>query len=356
MPKIRVAIVGVGNCASSFVQGLEYYNDVNDDAVVPGLMHTVLGGYRISDIEVVAAFDVTKGKVGEALSDAIWAYPNNTIKFAEVPDNGVVVHRGPLYDGIGKYLSEVVEIDESQPVDVVQVLCDREVDVVINYLPVGSEVDAKAYAQAAIEAGCAFVNNMPVFIAREKEWSDKFAAAGLPVIGDDIKSQVGATITHRVLAQLFDERGVKLERTMQLNVGGNGDFMNMLERDRLASKKESKTNAVTSIAGVEFAEGDIHVGPSDYVPWLSDRKWAYIRLEGTTFGGVPLNLELKLEVWDSPNSAGVVIDAVRLAKLGLDRGIGGALVEASSYLYKSPPVQIRDDLARQAVEDFINDK
>jgi myo-inositol-1-phosphate synthase len=350
---INVALIGVGNCASSLVQGLEYYKNVEDDERVPGLMHTVLGGYRISDVQVVAAFDVVRGKVGEYLGDAIFAKPNDTYVFADV-SAGPRVQRGMVHDGIGRYLREVVELDDSEAVDVAQVLQDREVDVVVNYLPVGSEEATKWYVEQVLATGCAMVNCMPVFIARQQYWRSRFARAGALIIGDDIKSQVGATITHRVLAQLFDERGVRLDRTMQLNVGGNSDFLNMLERDRLESKKESKTNAVTSIAGVEFAPGDIHVGPSDHVPWLTDRKWAYIRLEGTTFGDVPLNLELKLEVWDSPNSAGVVIDAVRLAKLGRDRGMRGALEGPSAYLMKSPPRQLRDDVARAEVESFIS--
>lgn len=355
---IRVAVIGVGNCANSFIQGLSYYRNVEDSATVPGLMHTVLGGYRIKDVEVVAAFDIVKGKVGVPLSEAMWAHPNDTIKFADVK-NGVykysnpIVQRGMRHDGIGKYLSEIVEIDEGEAVDVTSVLKERQVDVVINYLPVGSEEAVRWYAEQILAAPCAMVNCMPVFLARENYWQNRFKKAGVPIIGDDIKSQVGATIMHRVLAQLFDERGVKLDRTMQLNVGGNSDFLNMLERDRLASKKESKTNAVTSIAGVEFSPGNIHVGPSDHVPWLSDRKWAYIRLEGSAFGDVPLNIELKMEVWDSPNSAGVVIDAVRLAKLGLDRGLSGTLTAPSSYLMKSPPIQVRDDQARADTEAFI---
>lgn len=351
---IKVAIIGVGNCANAFIQGLEYYVSAKEGEDIPGLMHSVVGDYRIKDIEVVAAFDVVKGKVGKPLSEAMWATPNDTIRFASsfrTPD--VIVQRGMLHDGIGQYLSEVVEIDDSEAVDVAQVLIDREVDVVINYLPVGSEEAVKWYVEQILQAKCAMVNCMPVFIAREKYWQKRFKKAGVPIIGDDIKSQVGATIVHRVLAQLFDERGIHLDRTSQLNVGGNSDFLNMLERSRLASKKESKTNAVTSIAGVEFGPGDIHVGPSDHVPWLTDRKWAYIRLEGSGFGGVPLNLELKLEVWDSPNSAGIVIDAVRLAKLGLDRELSGALKVPSAYLMKSPPEQIRDDVAHSNLERFI---
>lgn len=354
MAKVRVAIAGVGNCANSLLQGLEFYKNVQDDETVPGLMHTVLGGYRVSDIEVVAAFDVVKGKVDVDLSEAMWAHPNDTIKFADVPKTGVVVQRGMTHDGIGKYLAEIVEIDDSEAVDVAEVLKERSVDVFILYLPVGSTEGIKAYVEQALAAKVAVVNCIPVFIAREPYWQKRFKKAGVPIIGDDVKSQVGATVVHRVLAQLFKERGVHLDRTMQLNVGGNSDFLSMLERDRLASKKESKTNAVTSIAGVSFAPGDIHVGPSDHVPFLTDRKWAYIRLEGSAFGNVPLDLELKLSVWDSPNSAGVVIDAVRLAKLGLNRKLSGTLTEASSYLMKSPPIQVNDDIARQDVENFIN--
>lgn len=350
---INVAIIGVGNCANSLVQGCEFYKDLKDDSFVPGLMHNNLGGYRPKDVKIVAAFDVVKGKVGVDLADAIWAGPNDTIKFAEVPKTGVLVSRGMTHDGIGKYLSEVVKKDEGTTDDVVSILKDRKVDVVVNYLPVGSEEATKWYTEQVLAAGCAMVNCMPVFIAREKYWQERFKARNVPIIGDDIKSQVGATIVHRVLAQLFHDRGVKLDRTMQLNVGGNSDFLNMLERDRLQSKKISKTNAVTSIADVQFAPGDIHVGPSDHVPWLTDRKWAYIRLEGTSFGGVPLNLELKLEVWDSPNSAGVVIDAVRLAKIGLDNKLSGTLIAPSAYLMKSPPQQIKDDEARLLVEEFI---
>jgi len=353
---IRVAIAGVGNCANSFIQGLNYYQRAEEFDKVPGLMHTVLGGYKIKDIEIVAAFDVVKGKVGKPLKEAMWAHPNDTIRFSDGLEHGgtdTIVQRGMLHDGIGKYLKEVVEIDRSQAVDVSEVLKERNVDVLVNYLPVGSESAVKWYVEHALQAKCALVNCMPIFIAREDYWQKRFKKAKVPVIGDDIKSQVGATIVHRVLAQLFNERGIHLDRTMQLNVGGNSDFLNMLERERLASKKESKTNAVTSIAGVDFAPGDIHVGPSDHVPFLSDRKWAYIRLEGSGFGNVPTNLELKLEVWDSPNSAGVVIDAVRLAKIGLDRRLSGALCAPSSYLMKSPPIQVRDDQAREDTEAFI---
>ncbi len=351
--KVRVAIIGVGNCANSLLQGIQYYKDAADDQFVPGLMHVNLGGYHVSDIEVVAAFDVVKGKVGVDLAEAIWAHPNDTIKFAEVSKTGVTVSRGMTHDGIGKYLSEVVEKAPGETDDVVGILEDRKVDVVVNYLPVGSEMAAKWYAEQILDAGCAMVNCMPVFIAREAYWQRRFEQAGVPIIGDDIKSQVGATITHRVLTSLFRERGVHLDKTMQLNVGGNSDFLNMLERDRLESKKISKTNAVTSMLDYDIGERNVHVGPSDYVPWLTDRKWCYIRMEGTAFGDVPLNLELKLEVWDSPNSAGIVIDAVRLAKLALNNGIAGALEGPSSYLMKSPPKQIVDDEAQELSEEFI---
>lgn len=355
--KINVAIVGVGNCACSLVQGIEYYKDAEAGDDIPGLMHPVLGDYKISDINIVAAFDVVKGKVGVDLADAIWAAPNDTVKFATVPQTGVTVQRGSLNDGIGKYLRDIVEIapiDGPNPAfSVVEELITKEVDVLVSYLPVGSEFDARFYAQAALDSGCAFINCMPAFLTKADEFGDKFAEAGLPIIGDDIKSQVGATIVHRVLASLFHDRGVKLDRTMQLNVGGNSDFLNMLERERLTSKKISKTQAVTSIAGVEFEPGDIHVGPSDHVPWLTDRKWAYIRLEGRGFGDVPLNAELKLEVWDSPNSAGVVIDAIRLAATALDRNLSGPIHPACSYLFKSPPQQVEDGQAREDLEYFI---
>jgi myo-inositol-1-phosphate synthase len=351
--KVRVAIIGVGNCANSLLQGLQYYKDADADAFVPGLMHVDLGGYHVRDIEVVAAFDVVKGKVGVDLSEAMWAHPNDTIKFAEVPKTGVTVSRGMTHDGLGKYLSEIVEKAPGETDDVVGILKERNVDVVVNYLPVGSEAAAKWYAEQILEAGCAMVNCMPVFIAREAYWQRRFEERGLPIIGDDIKSQVGATITHRVLTSLFRERGVHLDRTMQLNVGGNSDFLNMLERDRLESKKISKTNAVTSMLDYDLGAKNVHVGPSDYVPWLTDRKWAYIRMEGSSFGDVPLNVELKLEVWDSPNSAGIVIDAVRLAKLALNNGIAGSLVGPSSYLMKSPPEQIADDEAYELTEEFI---
>ena len=351
--KVRVAIIGVGNCANSLLQGVEFYKNTPADDFVPGLMHVDLGGYHIDDIEFVAAFDVVKGKVGKDLSEAMWAFPNNTIKFCEVPKTGLKVNRGMTHDGLGKYLSQIVEKAPGKTDDVVGILKDRGVDVVVNYLPVGSEEAVKWYTEQILNAGVAMVNCMPVFIAREKYWQGRFVEAGVPVIGDDIKSQVGATITHRVLTSLFRERGVKLERTMQLNVGGNSDFLNMLERERLESKKISKTNAVTSMLDYDMGAENVHVGPSDYVPWLTDRKWAYIRMEGRTFGDVPLNVELKLEVWDSPNSAGVVIDAVRLAKLALDNGVSGALEGPSSYLMKSPPKQIVDDEAYEATEEFI---
>ncbi|MFN8221771.1 MAG: inositol-3-phosphate synthase [Gaiellales bacterium] len=351
--KVRVAIIGVGNCANSLLQGVEYYKDAADDHEVPGLMHVNLGGYHISDIEFTAAFDVVKGKVGEDLADAIWAHPNDTIKFANVPKTGVKVSRGMTHDGIGKYLSQVVEKAPGETADIVSILKETGTDVVVNYLPVGSEMATKWYTEKILEAGVAMVNCMPVFIAREHYWQKQFEKAGVPIIGDDIKSQVGATITHRVLTTLFGDRGVHLDRTMQLNVGGNSDFLNMLERERLESKKISKTNAVTSMLDYEIGDRNVHVGPSDYVPWLTDRKWAYIRMEGSSFGDVPLNCELKLEVWDSPNSAGIVIDAVRLAKLALNNGISGALEAPSSYLMKSPPVQIRDDESRELVEKYI---
>jgi myo-inositol-1-phosphate synthase len=352
--KVRVAIVGVGNCASALVQGVEYYKDADPDAFVPGLMHVDLGGYHIRDVEFTAAFDVTTDKVGKDLSEAIWAQPNNTIKFSDVPKAGVTVSRGMTHDGLGKYLSEVVTKAPGETDDVVGILRDTKTDVVINYLPVGSEEATKWYTEQILSAGCAMVNCMPVFIARENYWQRRFEERGLPIIGDDIKSQVGATITHRVLASIFRDRGVRLDRTFQLNFGGNSDFMNMLERDRLESKKISKTNAIISTLPYELEEKNVHVGPSDYVPWLEDRKWAYIRLEGTSFGDVPLNAELKIEVWDSPNSAGVVIDAVRLAKLALNNGVAGTLEGPSSYLMKSPPVQHHDDEARDLTEEFIH--
>jgi myo-inositol-1-phosphate synthase len=351
--KVRVAIIGVGNCANSLLQGVQYYKDASPDDFVPGLMHVDLGGYHIRDIEFVAAFDVVKGKVGADLADAIWAHPNDTIKFADVPKTGVKVSRGMTHDGIGKYLSEVVEKAPGETDDVVGALKETGADVVVNYLPVGSEEATKWYTEQILAAGCAMVNCMPVFIAREPYWQRRFEEAGVPIIGDDIKSQVGATISHRVLTTLFRDRGVRLDKTMQLNVGGNSDFLNMLERDRLESKKISKTNAVTSMLDYDLGAENVHVGPSDYVPWLTDRKWAYIRMEGKSFGDVPLNIELKLEVWDSPNSAGIVIDAVRLAKLALNDGVAGALEAPSAYLMKSPPKQIRDDEARENTERYI---
>src|ERR671911_448500 len=350
---VRVAIIGVGNCANSLVQGVEYYKDAPEDEFVPGLMHVNLGGYHVRDIEFTAGFDVTADKVGKDLSDAIWARPNDTYKFADVPKTGVKVSRGMTHDGIGKYLAEVVEKAPGDTDDVVRILQETGTDVVVSFLPVGSEEATKWYAEQILNAGCAMVNCMPVFIAKGGYFQKQFEERGLPIIGDDIKSQVGATITHRALTQIFKDRGVRLDRTMQLNVGGNSDFLNMLERDRLESKKISKTNAVTSMLDYDLGEGNVHVGPSDYVPWLTDRKWAYIRMEGTTFGNVPLNLELKLEVWDSPNSAGIVIDAVRLAKLALNNGIAGSLEAPSAYLMKSPPKQIRDDEAREDIERFI---
>src|SRR4051812_45807016 len=351
--RVRVALVGVGNCANSLLQGVEYYKDAPDDQFVPGLMHVNLGGYHVRDIEFTAAFDVTADKVGKDLSDAIWAHPNDTIKFADVPQTGIKVQRGMTHDGLGKYISEVVTKAPGETSDVVGILRDTKTDVVVNYLPVGSEMATKWYAEQVLEAGCAMVNCMPVFIAREKYWQRRFEDKGVPIIGDDIKSQVGATITHRVLTSLFRERGVHLDKTMQLNVGGNSDFLNMLERDRLESKKISKTNAVTSMLDYDLGAQNVHVGPSDYVPWLTDRKWAYIRMEGSSFGDVPLNLELKLEVWDSPNSAGIVTAAVGMAKLALNNGVAGALEGPSSSLMKPPPVQIVDDEAYEATEEFI---
>jgi myo-inositol-1-phosphate synthase len=351
--KIRVAIIGVGNCASSLVQGVQYYKDAPDDQFIPGLMHTRLGGYHISDIEFSAAFDIDKNKVGKDLSEAIFEAPNNTYKFSDVPNLDVPVMRGMTHDGLGHYLSQVIEKAPGSTVDIVQVLKDTKTDMVINYLPVGSEMATKWYVEQALEAGVGFINCIPVFIAREDYWRKRFEQKGLPIIGDDIKSQVGATITHRVLTRLFRERGVRIDRTYQLNFGGNMDFYNMLERDRLESKKISKTNAVTSQLDYSLGEKNVHVGPSDYVPWLEDRKWCHIRIEGTTFGDVPLNMELKLEVWDSPNSAGVVIDAVRCLKLALDNGISGSLEDPSAYFMKSPPVQIADDDAYDGVEEFI---
>jgi myo-inositol-1-phosphate synthase len=351
--KIRVAIIGVGNCASSLVQGVQYYRDAQPDQTIPGLMHVNLGGYHISDIEFSAAFDIADTKVDKDLSEAIFAHPNNTYKFANVPHLGVPVSRGMTHDGIGKYLSTVVKKAKRDTDDIVRILRETKTDVVISYLPVGSEMATKWYVEQILDAGCGFINCVPVFIASQDYWRKRFEEKRLPIIGDDIKSQVGATITHRVLTTLFKERGVRLDRTYQLNFGGNTDFLNMLERERLESKKISKTNAVTSQLDYELPEDAVHVGPSDYVPWLGDRKWAYIRMEGTTFGDVPLNLELKLEVWDSPNSAGVVIDAIRCAKLALDRGVGGALYAPSSYFMKTPPEQYTDYEAREKMEAFI---
>jgi myo-inositol-1-phosphate synthase len=353
--KVRVAIIGVGNCASAFVQGVQYYKDADPSGRVPGLMHVDLGGYHVSDIEFSAAFDIDSEKVGKDLSEAIWAGQNNTIKFVkeDVAHLGVPVQRGMTHDGLGKYLSQRITKAPGATVDIAQVLKDTKTDVVVSYLPVGSEQATKWYVEQILEAGCAMVNCIPVFIAREDYWNRRFVKAGLPIIGDDIKSQVGATIVHRTLARLFGDRGVRLQRTSQLNVGGNMDFFNMLERERLESKKISKTNAVTSIVEDEMAPEDVHVGPSDYVPWLTDRKWAHIRLEGQAFGDVPLTAELKLEVWDSPNSAGIVIDAVRCCKLALNHGIGGQLDGPSSYLMKSPYTQRPDHLAREATEEFI---
>jgi myo-inositol-1-phosphate synthase len=353
MSKVRLAIAGVGNCASSLVQGLEYYADADPADVVPGLMHVDLGGYHIHDVEIVAAFDVDAKKVGRDVSEAIVSEPNNTIRFADVPHLGVEVRRGPTLDGLGRYYRETIEESDAPPIDVAQALRETEADVLISYMPVGSEEAAKHYAQAAIDAGVALVNCLPVFISSDRTWAQKFVAAGVPIVGDDIKSQVGATIVHRILTKLFEDRGVKLNRTYQLNFGGNMDFMNMLERDRLASKKKSKTQSVQSQLRKQLDGHDIHIGPSDYVPWLDDRKWAQIRLEGQAFGDVPLNVELKLEVWDSPNSAGIVIDALRCAKLALDRGVAGPLIGPSAYFMKSPPVQFSDEAAREMVEEFI---
>jgi myo-inositol-1-phosphate synthase len=351
--KVRVAIIGVGNCASSLVQGVHYYREAKDDEQIPGLMHVNLGGYHIRDIEFSAAFDVVETKVGLDLSQAIFAHPNNTFKFSEVPFSDVRVERGMTHDGLGKYLSQIVKKAPGPTADIVGILQETKTDVVVSYLPVGSEMATKWYVEQILDAGCAFINAIPVFIASQDYWVNRFKEKGLPVIGDDIKSQVGATIMHRVLTSLFVDRGVKLDRTYQLNFGGNTDFLNMLERDRLESKKISKTGAVTSMLPYQLPESDIHVGPSDYVPWLTDRKWCYIRMEGTTFGDVPLNAEVKLEVWDSPNSAGVIIDAVRCAKLALDRKIAGALIGPSSYFMKTPPKQFKDDLAREMTEAFI---
>ncbi|MFC2034466.1 inositol-3-phosphate synthase [Chloroflexota bacterium] len=354
MTKINVAIIGAGNCASSLVQGVHYYKDAKEDAIIPGLMHVNLGGYHINDVNFVAAFDVDKNKVGKDLAEAIYTKPNNTHKFCDVPHAGITVQRGMTLDGLGKYLSQVIDEAPGSAVNVVKVLKETNTDIVINYLPVGSEEATKWYAEQILEAGCGMINCIPVFIAGTNSWQKRFEEKGLPIIGDDIKSQVGATIAHRVLTRLFGDRGVKLERTYQLNFGGNSDFHNMLERERLESKKISKTNAVTSQMDYDLDPENIHVGPSDYVPWLADRKFCHIRMEGRTFGDVPLNLELKLEVWDSPNSAGVVIDAIRCCKLALDNKTGGPLMSPSSYFMKSPPIQYSDDQARQMVGEFIS--
>ena len=353
MGKIRTAIVGVGNCASSLVQGIHKYRDISTNGDVPGVMHAHIGGYAIEDIEVVAAFDIDVNKAGKDLSEAIFAPPNNTIKFADVPHLGVTVDRGMTHDSIGKYVSGLVKKGSGATSDVAGILNERECDVVINYLPVGSEMATKWYVEQVLSAGCGLVNCIPVFIAREAYWQKRFKDRGLPIVGDDIKSQVGATITHRVLTRLFEDRGVKVDRTYQLNFGGNTDFLNMLERERLVSKKISKTNSVKSQMEHDLTDDDIHIGPSDYVPWLDDRKWCYIRMEGQIFGGAPINLELKLEVWDSPNSAGVVVDAIRCCKLALDREMSGAVVGPSAYFMKSPPIQYTDEVARQMVDDFI---
>ena len=351
--KVRVAIIGVGNCTSALVQGVEFYKNAHEDEFVPGLMHNTLGGYHVRDVEFTAAFDVVDTKVGKDLSEAIFAFPNNTVKFADVPKMGVQVSRGMTHDGLGKYLLEIVKKAPGPTADLIGILKDTKTDVVVNFLPVGSEMATKWYVEQVLEAGCAFVNAIPVFISSSEYWSRRFAEVGLPIIGDDIKSQVGATIMHRVLTSLFVDRGVRLDHTYQLNFGGNTDFLNMLERERLESKKISKTGAVTSMLPYELPKDSVHVGPSDYVPWLTDRKWCHVRMEGTTFGNVPLNLEAKLEVWDSPNSAGVIIDAVRCAKIAMDRGISGPLIGPSSYLMKTPPKQFRDDIAREMIEAFI---
>ena len=353
MGSINVAVIGVGNCASSLIQGVHYYRDAKENEFVPGVMHVNLGGYHISDINFVAAFDINKDKVGKDLAEAIFALPNNTYKFAEVPTTGVKVQRGMTHDGLGKYLSEIIEKAPGPTADIVEILKKTKTDVVINYLPVGSEEATKWYVEQVLEAGCGLINCIPVFIAREKYWQKRFENRGLPIIGDDIKSQVGATIVHRVLTRLFGDRGVKLERTYQLNFGGNTDFLNMLERERLESKKISKTNAVTSQLDYDLGLDNVHVGPSDYVPWLTDRKFCHIKMEGQAFGDVPLDLDLKLEVWDSPNSAGVVIDAIRCCKLALERGLKGTLIGPAAYFMKSPPVQYTDDEARRMVEEFI---
>jgi myo-inositol-1-phosphate synthase len=351
--KVRVAIIGVGNCASSLVQGVNYYKNASSDQFIPGLMHADLGGYQIGDIEFTAAFDVVDTKVGKDLSEAIYAYPNNTIRFIDVPEQNVIVSRGMTHDGLGKYLSKIVKKAPGPTADIVRILKETNTDVVVNYLPVGSEMATKWYVEQVLDAGCAFINAIPVFIASQDYWAGRFREHGLPVIGDDIKSQVGATIIHRVLTSLFVDRGVILERTYQLNFGGNTDFLNMLERERLESKKISKTGAVTSMLPYDIPEENIHIGPSDYVPWLTDRKWCHMRLEGKSFGDVPLTVEAKLEVWDSPNSAGVIIDAVRCAKLALDRGISGPVIGPSSYFMKTPPKQFKDSIAREMTEAFI---
>ena len=351
--KVRVAIIGVGNCASSLVQGVEFYKNAKDTDRIPGLMHVNLGGYHIRDIEFSAAIDIVDTKVGKDLSEAIFAYPNNTFKFCDVPKLGIPVVRGMTHDGLGKYLSQILKKAPGPTADIVGILKETKTDVVVNYLPVGSEMATKWYVEQVLEAGCAFVNAIPVFIASSEYWGKRFEERGLPIIGDDIKSQVGATILHRVLTSLFVDRGVRLDRTYQLNFGGNTDFMNMLERERLESKKISKTGAVTSMLPYKLPEDNVHVGPSDYVPWLTDRKWCYVRMEGTTFGEVPLNLEAKLEVWDSPNSAGVIIDAVRCAKLGIDRGLAGPLIAPASYFMKTPPKQFKDNICREMTEAFI---
>ncbi|MFH1501993.1 MAG: inositol-3-phosphate synthase [Candidatus Eisenbacteria bacterium] len=351
--KVRVAIIGVGNCASSLVQGVEYYRNASADEFVPGLMHVVLGGYHVGNVEFSAAIDIDKNKVGRDLSEAVFTKPNNTYKFSDVPKKGVTVARGMTHDGLGKYLSEIIEKAPGPTDDIVELLKDTKTDVVVSFLPVGSEEATKWYVEQILEAGCGFCNGIPVFIARERYWQQRFEKKGLPVMGDDIKSQVGATIVHRVMTRLFRERGVRLERTSQLNVGGNTDFLNMLERSRLESKKISKTNAVTSQLDYDIGTSNVHIGPSDYVEWLTDRKWAYIRMEGRTFGDVPLNAEMKLEVWDSPNSAGVMIDAVRCMKLALDNGLSGAIEAPSAYFFKSPPTQYTDDQARRMTEEFI---
>ena len=351
--KINVALIGVGNCASSLVQGIHKYREAPVDEFIPGLMHPVLGGYHIGDINIVAAFDIDKNKVGKDVSEAVFTTPNNTAVFADVPPMGVTVERGMTHDGLGKYLSQMIDKAPGPTADIVNILKERQVDVVVNYLPVGAEEATKWYVEQVLSAGCGMVNCIPVFVAREAYWQKRFEDAGVPIVGDDIKSQVGATITHRVLVNLFRARGVKVERTYQLNFGGNTDFYNMLERERLESKKESKTNAVTSQLDYDLGEGNVHVGPSDYVPWLEDRKWCHIRMEGRTFGDVPLNLELKLEVWDSPNSAGVVVDAIRCARIAMDRGVSGALTAPSAYFMKSPPRQYTDEQAHNMVEAFI---